>query len=56
MRKQRARKTVYVGMRADLIHNGHIKIIEVARKYGDVIVGLLTDEAIKEMKEFYVTL
>ena len=38
-------KTVYVGMCADLIHHGHINIIEVARKYGDVTVGLLTDKA-----------
>lgn len=37
---------VYVGMSADLIHHGHIKIIEEARKLGKVIVGLLTDEAI----------
>lgn len=38
-------KKVYVGMCADLIHHGHINIINEARKLGDVIVGLVTDEA-----------
>lgn len=40
------KKIVYVGMRADLLHNGHINIINIAKNYGKVIVGLLTDEAI----------
>ncbi|SVE53076.1 uncharacterized protein METZ01_LOCUS505930, partial [marine metagenome] len=43
-------KTVYVGMSADLIHPGHLSIIDVARKLGDVTVGLLTDEAIASYK------
>ncbi len=43
-------KKVYVGMSADLIHPGHINIIEVARGYGDVVVGLLTDKAIASYK------
>jgi phosphoenolpyruvate phosphomutase len=44
------KKQVYVGMSADLIHPGHINIIEVARGYGDVVVGLLTDKAIASYK------
>ena len=44
------KKLVYVGMCADLIHHGHINIIENAVKYGDVIVGLLTDKAISSYK------
>lgn len=44
------RKTVYVGMSADLIHPGHLNIIKQAQKYGDVIVGLLTDKAIASYK------
>lgn len=44
------KKTVYVGMCADLIHNGHVNIIETARNLGDVVVGLLTDEAIASYK------
>ena len=43
-------KKVYVGMSADLIHHGHINIINQAKQYGDVIVGLLTDKAIASYK------
>ena len=39
-------KSVYVGMSADLVHPGHINILKTAQDLGDVIVGLLTDEAI----------
>ena len=38
------RKKVYVGMSADVIHEGHINILKTANKLGDVIVGLLTDK------------
>lgn len=41
---------VYVGMSADLIHNGHINILERASKLGSVTVGLLTDKAIASYK------
>jgi len=44
------RPTVYVGMSADLIHPGHINILEHAAKLGDVTVGLLTDAAIASYK------
>ena len=43
-------KTVYIGMSADLIHPGHINIINTGREYGDVVVGLLTDKAIASYK------
>ena len=43
-------KTVYVGMSADLIHPGHMNILEEASKYGQVTVGLLTDKAIASYK------
>ena len=43
-------KTAYVGMSADLVHPGHINIIKKAAELGDVIVGLLTDEAIASYK------
>lgn len=43
-------KTVYVGMSADLIHPGHLNILEHAAKYGNVTVGLLTDSAIASYK------
>ncbi|MBK8982191.1 MAG: phosphoenolpyruvate mutase [Ignavibacteria bacterium] len=43
-------KKVYVGMSADLIHPGHLNIINEARKLGEVTIGLLTDEAIAGYK------
>lgn len=42
--------TVYVGMAADGIHHGHIRLLKAASAYGRVIVGLLTDEAISSYK------
>ena len=37
---------IYVGLSIDILHHGHINILEKASKYGEVIVGLLTDKAI----------
>ncbi len=44
------RKTVYVGMSADLVHPGHINVLKQAAELGDVTVGLLTDAAIASYK------
>ena len=44
------KKKVYVPMAVDILHTGHINIIEVARNLGDVTIGLLTDEAIVNYK------
>ncbi len=41
-------KKVYVGMGTDLIHHGHINIIEIARELGEVTVGLLSDKAVSK--------
>ena len=43
-------KKVYVAMSADLIHHGHLNIINQAKQHGDVILGLLTDKAIASYK------
>lgn len=43
-------KKVYIGMCADFIHHGHLNVIKEARKYGKVIVGLLTDKTIASYK------
>jgi phosphoenolpyruvate mutase len=49
-------KKIYVGMSADLIHPGHLNIINEARKLGEVTVGLLTDKAIASYKRLpYLT-
>ena len=42
--------SIYIGMTLDILHHGHINIISEARKYGDVIIGLLTDAAIADHK------
>jgi len=43
-------KTIYLGLRGDIIHPGIINIIKEAAKHGEVIVGLLTDSAIAAHK------
>lgn len=43
-------KKVYVGMSADLVHPGHLNVINEAAKLGEVTVGLLTDAAIASYK------
>lgn len=47
---QNIQKIVYVGMSADIIHPGHLNIINEAQKLGKVIVGVLTDAAIASYK------
>ena len=44
------KKKVYVPLGVDFLHEGHINILKIAQKYGEVIVGLLTDEAIASYK------
>ena len=39
-------KTVYLGITGDIIHPGIINIINEGAKYGELIIGLLTDSAI----------
>jgi len=41
---------VYVAMSADILHSGHINIIETATALGPVVIGLLTDDAIRSYK------
>ena len=49
-------KKVYLGMTGDIIHHGIINIIREGAKYGDLIVGLLTDSAIVSHKRLpYLT-
>lgn len=50
MKIENEAKIVYIAMSADLIHQGHLKIIAEGRKLGKVIIGLLTDEAIASYK------
>ena len=44
-------KKIYTYGAFDLLHPGHIKLLEGARKLGNyLIVGIVADEAIKELK------
>lgn len=43
-------KIVYISLSADVLHHGHINLINRAKKYGKVIVGLLSDKAVTEKK------
>lgn len=47
---------MYIGMSADLIHPGHLNIINKGASLGEVTVGLLTDKAIASYKRLpYLT-
>ena len=46
------KKIIYVPMGADVIHSGHLNVINKAKKYGDIVIGLFTDSAIAEYKSF----
>ncbi|MBI2635369.1 MAG: phosphoenolpyruvate mutase [Parcubacteria group bacterium] len=48
--KNKNNKITYVAMSADLLHPGHLNIINRAQKLGKVVIGLLTDEAIASYK------
>lgn len=46
------KKQVYIAMSADIIHHGHINLIEQASKLGEITIGVLSDEAIASYKRF----
>lgn len=50
MKKSNVKK-VYIGLAADIMHEGHINILKVGFKLGEVTVGLLTDKAIASYKK-----
>ncbi len=45
------KKISYVALAADILHEGHVNILKTASKYGNVVVGLLTDKAIASYKK-----
>lgn len=47
-------KKVYVAMSADLLHHGHLNIIQKASDLGELTIGLLTDKAISHYKKLPV--
>jgi len=49
--KETGRKIVWTNGCFDLLHGGHVKYLEQARKFGDVlIVGLNSDESVRRLK------
>lgn len=50
--KELSEQTVYMCFSTDVIHSGHIAIIQKARRLGKLVVGVLSDEAIVSYKRF----
>ena len=50
--KEIENRTVYMCFSTDMIHSGHIAIIQKAKKLGKLIVGALSDEAVIGYKRF----
>jgi 2-aminoethylphosphonate-pyruvate transaminase len=46
------KKRIMVDMSATIIHHGHIRLLKKASNYGDVIVGLTTDDEILKIKGY----
>lgn len=48
--------TVYIGLTVDVLHHGHINLIQIGAEQGEVTIGLLTDRAIASHKRLpYLT-
>lgn len=45
-------KRIMVDMSATILHHGHIRLIKRAKQYGEVIIGLTSDEEIKKYKAY----
>ena len=45
-------KKVYTCFCTDVIHEGHLNIINEAKKYGKVIIGVLSDESMVRYNKF----
>lgn len=45
-------KRIMVDMSATIIHHGHIRLIKKASEYGNVVIGLTSDEEIKAKKGY----
>jgi cytidyltransferase-like protein len=47
------RKKVFVSGCFDMLHSGHVRFLEEAAAYGDVYVGIGSDQTVKELKGRY---
>tara|TARA_B100001540_G_C15775543_1_gene628471 strand:+ start:1040 stop:1516 length:477 start_codon:yes stop_codon:yes gene_type:complete len=48
-----SRPYVFIPMSADFFHHGHINLLKRAKKYGNIIIGLMTDNGIRSYKNKY---
>ena len=46
------RRTVYLNFATDILHSGHINLIRRAARFGRLIIGVLSDEAVASYKRF----
>ena len=46
------RRTVYVNFATDILHSGHINLIRRASRFGRLIIGVLSDEAVASYNRF----
>ncbi|MBD3879414.1 MAG: phosphoenolpyruvate mutase [Quinella sp. 1Q5] len=49
---RRANRTVYMAFATDIIHGGHLRIIERAARLGKLVIGVLSDEAVASYKRY----
>ena len=52
MLKEIENRTVYMCFSTDILHSGHIAIINKAKRLGKLIIGMLTDEAVVTYRRF----
>ena len=45
------RPYVFIPMSADFFHHGHVNLLVKAKKFGNIIVGLMTNAGIKKYKK-----
>ena len=50
--KEIENRTVYMCFSTDILHSGHIALINKAKKLGKLIIGVLTDEVVASYKRF----
>ena len=48
-------KTIFTSFATDVIHDGHLNIINNAKKYGKVVVGCLSDKEMIRCTKFPTT-
>ena len=48
------KKNIFLDMSATLIHHGHVRLINKAAKFGNVIIGLAKIKKLKNIKDIYL--